>query len=474
MYTHTNKMPIISQTKKIGRSVDSGDLLTERKRNLLNQVNDSKKTLGIFKENSLSRGFDLVNLRAQKGLDSYLAPARPLDPLNPLNPLAIPGPFLPPGSQVPFSSPSNTPTSLDLFKTQPDGAGGAYSATYANGIWVIGGMATASVPYDFYYGPSLTNLLPLNLFGTGLYATYGPLFYPKFVTYANGTWVFGGQDTNNLGYNICYGSSPSNLRALSIFGKGNLAIASFATYANGIWVIGGNDQSGSNYHIHYGPDLDNLRPLAIFGSSGLANDAAYINGTWVIGGYDPLTENNVYYGPNLTSLLPLRILGSCTTIKFENNTWLLGGYAGLSTGIPFPAYYYGSSLTSLIPQPFLAINDNASLTTAIYSNNIWVLGFNTNSINNVYYGSDLGNLTPLPLFGVGGFCKTIIYANGIWAIGGVGGANPSIYYGANITSLTPKITPLGFFITYENGLWVAGGSNMSGNSLIYGPDLATL
>lgn len=66
-------MPI-AQTIKVATSVDTGDLLTQRKRNILNQVVASKKALGIHKPSLYDRGFELVNLKAQTGLDSLLLP----------------------------------------------------------------------------------------------------------------------------------------------------------------------------------------------------------------------------------------------------------------------------------------------------------------------------------------------------------------------------------------------------------------
>jgi surface protein len=61
---------LISQSTKGGKSADTGDLLAQRKRSILNQVIDSKKALGIYKPSLNSRGFEIINLRAQLGLDS--------------------------------------------------------------------------------------------------------------------------------------------------------------------------------------------------------------------------------------------------------------------------------------------------------------------------------------------------------------------------------------------------------------------
>ena len=66
-------MPI-AQSIKVATSVDTGDLLTQRKRDILNQVVASKKALGIYKPSLYDRGFELVNLKAQNGLDSLLLP----------------------------------------------------------------------------------------------------------------------------------------------------------------------------------------------------------------------------------------------------------------------------------------------------------------------------------------------------------------------------------------------------------------
>jgi hypothetical protein len=57
-----------------GKTIDTGDLLTQRKRNTLNQVIASKKGLGIYKPSSYDRGFELINLQRQNGIDSDLRP----------------------------------------------------------------------------------------------------------------------------------------------------------------------------------------------------------------------------------------------------------------------------------------------------------------------------------------------------------------------------------------------------------------
>jgi hypothetical protein len=66
-------MPI-AQTIKVATSVDVGDLLIQRKRDILNKVVASKKALGIYKPSLYDRGFELINLKAQTGLDSLLRP----------------------------------------------------------------------------------------------------------------------------------------------------------------------------------------------------------------------------------------------------------------------------------------------------------------------------------------------------------------------------------------------------------------
>lgn len=65
-------MPV-AQSIKLGTSVDVGDLLTQRKRNILNQVVQSKRTQGIYKPSLYDRGFEVVSLQAQTGLDSQLS-----------------------------------------------------------------------------------------------------------------------------------------------------------------------------------------------------------------------------------------------------------------------------------------------------------------------------------------------------------------------------------------------------------------
>jgi hypothetical protein len=65
-------MPV-AQSIKVGTSVDVGDLLTQRKRNTLNQVIQSKRAQGIYKPSLYDRGFEVVSLQAQAGLDSQLS-----------------------------------------------------------------------------------------------------------------------------------------------------------------------------------------------------------------------------------------------------------------------------------------------------------------------------------------------------------------------------------------------------------------
>jgi len=67
-------MPV-AQTIKTGTSVDVGDLLAQRKRSILNQVIKSKKVIGIYKPSLYDRGFELVNLQSQNGIDSQVIPS---------------------------------------------------------------------------------------------------------------------------------------------------------------------------------------------------------------------------------------------------------------------------------------------------------------------------------------------------------------------------------------------------------------
>lgn len=66
-------MPI-AQSIKIATSVDVGDLLTQRKRNILNQVIQSQKDVGTYKPNLSKRSFEMINLHRQTGIDSLLLP----------------------------------------------------------------------------------------------------------------------------------------------------------------------------------------------------------------------------------------------------------------------------------------------------------------------------------------------------------------------------------------------------------------
>jgi hypothetical protein len=471
-------MPNIYSTTKGGRSGDSSDILAQIKKNTLIQDIASKKALGIYKPTSNNYGFNGVHLQARTGLDSILnakkTPESPPIPPLATNPTAL---DVPPGTGIPFSSTLNTPTSLHVFESS--GGGGATDAVFANGIWVLSGKPSSTSTADFYYGPSLTNLLPLNLFGIGTKNTYVATIrhtYPSAV-YANSTWVFCGEDTKtSLSYNVCYGPDPANLKYLSIFG--NTGNALFATYGGGNWVICGLDTSGSGFNVYYGPSPDNLRPLAIFGAGGFASHAAYANGTWVIVGDANSGRNSVYYGSNLANLTPLSLLESSSKVRYLDNKWIICGYNGGVNNVPL--YFYGTDLANLTAGQILPQNSNASCLEVAFANNTWVLGFNTNSVFNLAYGATLNSLTPVSMFLVGGNAKSIVYGNGVWGICGTYydpniNLQTSIYYGANIAALTPKLTPLSNFLVFQNGIWVAGGDNTAtGNNLIFGPNLANI
>jgi hypothetical protein len=64
-------MPV-SQSPKLGTSVDVADLLAQRKRNVENQVITSQKNAGTYKPNLSDRSFEVINLQRQAGLDSEL------------------------------------------------------------------------------------------------------------------------------------------------------------------------------------------------------------------------------------------------------------------------------------------------------------------------------------------------------------------------------------------------------------------
>jgi hypothetical protein len=66
-------MPV-AQSNKLGTSVDIGDLLTQRKRNTLNQVITSQRTAGTYKPHLSERSFEMINLQRQTGVDSDLLP----------------------------------------------------------------------------------------------------------------------------------------------------------------------------------------------------------------------------------------------------------------------------------------------------------------------------------------------------------------------------------------------------------------
>ena len=57
-----------------GKQIDIGDLLTQRKRNTLNQVVASQIAANTYKPNLSKRSFELINLQRQNGIDSELRP----------------------------------------------------------------------------------------------------------------------------------------------------------------------------------------------------------------------------------------------------------------------------------------------------------------------------------------------------------------------------------------------------------------
>jgi hypothetical protein len=518
-------MPI-SQSPKLGTSVDTGDLLAQRKRNIENQVTQSKKALGIYKPSLYRRGFDLINLQMQNGLDSLLTSTPTVLNVNLL--VADVALFHSPSGNWRSTSTITIPSGTTLtikagetleakvinngqFVIEQDGTftgsltntvlttvTGTINFLFTTNTGTIQLLATASARL---YVAALLNIGSFNLASGAEFIIDGTMFTYNGGSVSNrGSIDLRDYGQFNRSLNVCGVGTYTNPSGGALIG-GTLTNAcppqttftpflgfsaidaqgtsTFVAYENSTWVIAGQNV-GSTIDIYYGT-LGNLVSANIFtGTNSTVAQVRYGNGGWgLIVTDDP--NQDLAYGSSLTSLTKTQLFedgGMPFFIIYENSTWVVGG-ANPVTGNNL---YYGSTLANL--SPVLIFGAGGSARSAKYANGTWVIGGLDNSGigRNVYYGSDLGNLTTsLTIFGDRGSADSITYANNTWVICGddVEGTN-SVYYGADITSLdgasTFGVGGYAISATYGNGTWVICGidDSGSGNNVYYGSDLAAL
>ena len=268
-------MPIISQTTKLGRSADTGDLLAQRKRNLVNQVNASKKSLGIYKQNLYNRGFEISNLQAQNGLDFYLVPRT-----------------FPPKPIEYFSATFLTFTSN--FK------GTGKSGYTLNSNLIISSIDTLTIPANTYLdlgGFNLTNNGTMSVSGT-------------IESYTNETFTNNGKLTFNSGSNTQFtGASSTFINSAGVTADigSNVSLTLF----NNSGVINNRSSiiiTNSSGNPLYGPFINTGTITNFTGSVFGNNNANLVNtgGTFIVQAGVSVSNSGTfrYCGGNVVGNLP--------------------------------------------------------------------------------------------------------------------------------------------------------------------------
>ena len=253
---------------------------------------------------------------------------------------------------------------------------------YANGIWVIGGVAGIKYSTD---GKTWTS----SNITSGTY-------YDSTPYYANGIWVIN-----------CNGAYVSGI-LYSTDGKtwtsSNITNGTHYTpyYANGIWVIGRNN--GTLYSTDGKTWTSSNLTTTCYGSY-------YANGIWVIGSYSSgikySTDGKTWSNSNITS-------GGYKNPYYANGIWVIGSDG---SGIKYSTdgkTWTNSNITS------------GTYNSPYYANGIWVIGSETHGIK---YSTDGKTWTSSNI--TSNYYHTPCYANGIWVIGGSDGIKYSTFNSLN-------------------------------------------
>ena len=171
-----------------------------------------------------------------------------------------------------------------------------------------------------------------------------------------------------------------------------------------------------------------------------------------------------------STLIPYSIFGGggyANNVTYANNTWVIVGDDGSGSN-PENNVYYGTDLGNLTD---LSIFGSGYAYNVTYANNTWVIvGDDGSGLNNVYYGPTLGSLIAYPIFG-SGYAYNVTYDNNTWVIvGDDGSGSNNVYYGTTLGSLTPySIFGSGYAnnAIYANNTWVIVGYDGSGSNNVY-------
>lgn len=463
-----------AQDSKKGRLVDIADLLTQRKRNNETQVTQSKKALGIYNPSLNSRGFDIVSLQMQNGINSLLNSSTTAPVLN-TNLLVGDVATLVSGEWI--GTTITIPSGITLTIL----VGERLKATVINnGQFIINGGFTGkltntgltTVNRDVTFDTT-TNTGTIQLRATAS----AEVKLNKNLLNTGSFNIVSGAVLRLYGFMYTYqGGSVSNQGTITTGLSGTGSEFNVSTGGCGVGTYTGVTVTTG---IACPPSI-NLTPLYLFNSNvgnGMGYSAAYGNNKWVITGQssDPTAGNDTYYGA-LTNLGKTQYFpnGYGISVKFANNTWGIIGCGDKDLA-------YGSDPASLTTDKK---NPNGLLNFITYGNNIWMFG-GQNSLagSNLFYGSDLGALSELEIFGgAGGSVCAATYADGMWVIGGqdASGSGNNVIYGSDLVTATdlPIFEHLGGVssVTYADTKWVITGFDFSGSgyNVYAGSDITNL
>lgn len=466
-----------AQDSKKGRLVDIADLLTRRKRNNETQVTQSKKALGIYKPSLNSRGFDIVSLQMQNGINSLLNSSTTTAPVLKTNLLVGDVATLVSGkwtTNLPITIPSGITLTVLLNEI-------LVATVINNGQFIINGAFEGTLTNTVLTtvnGEILFNDITINSGTIQLRATaYSEVFLNTYLLNTGSFNIVSGARLKLYGYMYTYnGGSVSNQGTITT------GLSGFGTEFN-VSTGGCGVGTYTGVTVTTGiacPPLTNLTPLYFFNSvagNGIGYSAAYGNNTWVITGQssDPSAGYDTYYG-TLTDNVAIQYFpsGYGISVKFANNTWGIIGCGDKDLA-------YGSDPASLTTAKKFP---NGLLNFITYGNNIWMFGGQGSVAgSNLFYGSNLGALSELEIFGgTNGSVNAATYADGIWVIGGfdASGSGNNVYYGSDLVTATdlPIFEDGGgvITVTYADNKWVITGQDASGSgyNVYYGSDIAAL
>ena len=191
-------------------------------------------------------------------------------------------------------------------------AGGCYTVSYGNGMWVAGGgngtnhLAYSTDGINWTASSSGNSVLTIVCYK---------------VAYGNGLWVAGGAGTNQLAYS-------TNGIDWTASSSGNSVITyacSAVAYGNGLWIAGGEGTNQMAYSTDGITWTASTSGNSVF--TALCYTASYGNGMWVAGGYG--TNQLAYSTDGMTWTGSSSGTGIFTTycfaVSYANGLWVAGG-----------------------------------------------------------------------------------------------------------------------------------------------------